>query len=235
MSQEGVEHLPKATRRIWVAKKILQLIFTGEFKGGDRLIEEEVAERIGVSRTPVREALGELAGIGVISLKPNHGALVRGFGAPQIREIYHIRKLLEAEATRMAEPRVDRNALQAMRDKTQQFLNATTRGPDWSGEAMALDQEFHETLASSSGSERLAEEIGRYRTLVQSIREAVANTSNAQDFALIEHTLIIDLLLDHQGQRAAEVMSQHIDRGAEVAATALSAQLQAARVEKPAV
>lgn len=222
MSQEGVEQLPKSTRRIWVAKKILQLIFTGEFKGGDRLIEEEVAERIGVSRTPVREALGELAGIGVIRLKPNHGAIVRDFGAQQIREIYHIRKILEAEATKMAEPRVDQAALQEIREKTQQFLNAPSRGADWSSEAMSLDQQFHELLAGSSGSERLAEEIGRYRTLVQSIREAVGNIQNAQDFALIEHTLIIDLLLDHQGARAAEVMAQHIDRGAEVAAAALS-------------
>ncbi|HEX3356326.1 MAG TPA: GntR family transcriptional regulator [Tepidisphaeraceae bacterium] len=222
MSQESVEQLPKSTRRIWVAKKILQLIFTGEFKGGDRLIEEEVAQKIGVSRTPVREALGELAGIGVISLKPNHGAIVRDFGPKQIHDIYHIRKLLESEATRLSEPKVDRDKLQAIRDRTQQFLNAATRGPDWSGEAMTLDQEFHELLAVSSGNERLSEEIGRYRTLIQSIREAVGNTSNAQDFALIEHTLIIDLLLDHQGQRAAEVMAQHIDRGAEVAAAALS-------------
>src|SRR6185369_24547 len=112
----------------------------GEFKGGDRLIEEEVAERIGVSRTPVREALGELAGIGVITLKPNHGALVRDFGSQQIREIYHIRKILEAEATRMSQDKVDRNRLQEIREKTQQFLNASTRGADWSGEAMTLDQ-----------------------------------------------------------------------------------------------
>ena len=222
MSQESVEQLPKSTRRIWVAKKILQLIFTGEFKGGDRLIEEEVAEKIGVSRTPVREALGELAGIGVIKLKPNHGAVVRDFGGQQIREIYHIRKILEAESTRLAEPRVDHKQLQEIREKTQQFLNATTRSPDWSTEAMALDQQFHELLATSSGNERLAEEIDRYRTLVQSIREAVGNIQNAQDFALIEHTLIIDLLLDHQGQRAAEVMSQHIDRGADMAAAALA-------------
>ena len=220
MSQD-VEQLPKSTRRIWVAKKIIQMIFTGEFKGGDRLIEEEVAEKIGVSRTPVREAFGELAAIGLISLKPNHGAIVREFGAKQIRDIYHIRKILEAEATRLAEPRIEHKQLQEIREKTQQFLNAATRGADWSGEAMTLDQQFHELLANSSGNERLAEEINRYRTLVQSIREAVGNIQNAQDFALIEHTLIIDLLLDHQGQRAAEVMSQHIERGAEVAATAL--------------
>jgi len=222
MSQESVEQIPKSTRRTWVAKKILKLIFTGDYKGGDRLIEEEVAEKIGVSRTPVREAFGELAGIGVISLKPNHGAIVRPFGAAQIREIYHLRKVLEAEATRMAEAKIDQKALQEIREKTQQFLNAPTRAPDWSGEAMALDQQFHELIATASGSERLAEEINRYRTLVQSIREAVGNIQNAQDFALIEHTLIIDLLLDHQGQRAAEVMSQHIDRGAEIAAAALS-------------
>jgi DNA-binding GntR family transcriptional regulator len=147
---------------------------------------------------------------------------VRPFGSAQIREIYHLRKVLEAEATRMAETRIDHKALQEIREKTQQFLNAPTRAPDWSGEAMTLDQQFHELLATASGSERLAEEINRYRTLVQSIREAVGNIQNAQDFALIEHTLIIDLLLDHQGQRAAEVMGQHIDRGAEIAAAAIS-------------
>src|SRR4051812_47393251 len=192
MSQESVEQLPKSTRRIWVAKRILQLIFTGELHGGDRLIEEEVAERIGVSRTPVREALSELAGVGGITLKPNHGAIVREFGANQIREIYHVRKILEAEATRLCAERINDESLREIREKTQEFLNASSRGADWSGDAMALDQQFHELLANSCGNERLTEEIGRYRTLVQSIREAVGNTSNAQDFALIEHTLIID-------------------------------------------
>lgn len=224
MSDEAIDHLPKSTRRAWVAKRILQLIFTSELHGGDRLIEEEVAARIGVSRTPVREALSELAGVGVITLKPNHGAIVREFGANQIREIYHVRKILEAEATRLSVERINVDALREIREKTQEFLNASSRGADWSGDAMALDQQFHELIATSCGNARLTEEIERYRTLVQSIREAVGNTSNAQDFALIEHTLIIDLLLDKQGQRAAEVMAQHINRGAEMAAAALRTQ-----------
>src|SRR5947208_11593481 len=71
---------PHGTRRGWVVKAILSSIFTGEFRGGDRLVEEELAVTIGVSRTPVREALGELAGIGVIELRPNHGAIVCPFG-----------------------------------------------------------------------------------------------------------------------------------------------------------
>src|SRR3954469_5430262 len=120
-SDEAVDHLPKSTRRAWVAKRILQLIFTGELHGGDRLIEEEVAARIGVSRTPGRQARSELAGVGVIALKPNHGAIVREFGPNQIREIYHVRKILESEATRLCAEKINADALREIREKTQEF------------------------------------------------------------------------------------------------------------------
>src|SRR5215212_10584501 len=110
------------TRRGWVVKQILHSIFTGQFKGGDRLVEEELAATIGVSRTPVREALGELAGIGLIDLKPNHGAIVRPFGPTEIAEIYHIRCILESEATRLAADKIELSALQHIRERTQRFL-----------------------------------------------------------------------------------------------------------------
>src|ERR1041385_1530926 len=87
------------TFRGQIVRQLLESIFTGEIPGGARLVEEELADKLGVSRTPVREALGELAGIGVIQLKPNHGAIVRTFGPQQLQEIYHIRRLLESEAT----------------------------------------------------------------------------------------------------------------------------------------
>src|SRR4051812_11092240 len=99
------------TRRGWVVKAILRSIFTGEFKGGDRLVEEELALTLGVSRTPVREALGELAAVWVVAIKPNHGAIVCPFGPTQIRELYHIRRLLEFEATLLAADRIDPNEL----------------------------------------------------------------------------------------------------------------------------
>src|SRR5688500_13467728 len=112
---------PRSTLRSELVSKILGSIFSGELLGGGRLIEEEVAEKLGVSRTPVREALGELAAIGVIQLRPNHGAVVRPFGPEQLKEIYHVRRILEVEATRMAGQHIDPNAVREIRDETQRL------------------------------------------------------------------------------------------------------------------
>src|SRR5437773_2037541 len=71
MALKTSEKVPHATLRSQLVSKVLHQIFGGELRGGDRLVEEELAKNFGVSRTPIREALGELAAIGVISLRPN--------------------------------------------------------------------------------------------------------------------------------------------------------------------
>jgi DNA-binding GntR family transcriptional regulator len=213
--------IPRSTLRGQLVSKILHSIFRGEVRGGDRLIEEELAARLGVSRTPVREALGELAAIGVIKLMPNRGAVVRPFGPPQILEFYHVRRLLEVEATRLAAQRIDRPALQHVREQTQELMSRRTRGKGWAETALALDQQFHELISRSSGSERLAEEIGKYRHLVVAVGDAVGNTLHAHDQNLSEHMAVIDHLLKGRGDEAATAMGRHIDRGAETAAEVL--------------
>jgi len=208
------------TRRGWVAKAILRSIFTGQFKGGDRLVEEELAVTLGVSRTPIREAFGELAGIYLIALRPNHGAVVSPWGPTQVRELYHIRRLLESEAARMAAPQIDLAALTKLREEHQHLLHVNPRPASWSNDILQLDARFHDLVAASSGSERLAEEIGRYRHLIDSIREAI-RTTHAQETALIEHTAILDCLLARDAKRAAEAMAGHITRGTDSAVAAL--------------
>ena len=211
---------PSKTRRGWVAKAILRSIFTGQFKGGDRLVEEELAVTLGVSRTPIREALGELAGIYLISMRPNHGAVVSPWGPKQLRELYHIRRLLESEAARLAAPNIDPAALSKLREEHQHLLHVNPRPPTWSNDILQLDARFHDLVANSSGSDRLAEEIGRYRDLIDSIRETVRST-HAQETATAEHTAIIDFLLARDPARAAEAMSGHITRGTESAVASL--------------
>jgi DNA-binding GntR family transcriptional regulator len=203
---------PRHARRSRVVYGILHAIFKGELTGGDRLVEEELGAKFGVSRTPVREALTELAAIGVIWLKPNHGAMVRPFGTTQLVEIYQIRRVLEMEAARLAHETIDRELLLQIRERTQQLLKSADRGKAWSEEALAVDQMFHELVAKSSRSERLAEEIRRYWTLARSIGEAVGNAAYTQDHALVEHTAIMDCLLAHDGDGAAEAMSRHLTR-----------------------
>lgn len=218
-------------RRGRVVKSVLLRIFAGEIVGGDRLVEEELAERLGVSRTPIREALTELAGIGVIWIKPNHGAMVRPFGPKQISEIYQIRRLLESEATRSCDAQIDRVELQQIRDQMQEIRLASEkqRNDVWSQRALTLDQRLHEMIATASGSDRLAEEIHRYWTLARTIGEAVGNAAHTQDRALVEHTAVIDALLQHQPNKAAEAMAEHIIRREEAALNALTPRLREAK------
>jgi DNA-binding GntR family transcriptional regulator len=203
---------PRQARRGRVVYGILHAIFKGELAGGDRLVEEELGAKFGVSRTPVREALTELAAIGVIWLKPNHGAMVRPFGTKQLVEIYQIRRVLEMEAARHAHETIDRELLVQIRERTQQLLKSEDRGKEWSEEALAVDQMLHELIAKSSRSERLAEEIHRYWTLARSIGEAVGNAAYTQDHALVEHTKLMDCLLAHDGDGAADAMGQHLTK-----------------------
>ena len=219
-AQQHNSDLKRTARRDRVVKSILQSIFSGAVVGGDRLVEEELALRLGVSRTPIREALRELTAIGVIWLKPNHGAMVRPFGATQLLEIYHMRRLLEAEATRLACRSINRNTLREIRDGMQGLL-PSDKTIAWSQRALALDEKLHQLISHSSGSERLAEEIHRYWTLAMSIAEAVRNESFTQDKAVYEHTAIIDRLLENDADGASRAMAQHIDLRAQAALQAL--------------
>jgi DNA-binding GntR family transcriptional regulator len=220
MSERALKTIPRSTLRGQLVNKILNAIFSGELKGGDRLIEEELAMKLGVSRTPIREALGELAAIGVIRLKPNHGAMVRPFGPEQLIEIYHVRRVLEMEATRLAAGHIDPEALKEIRARTKDLIERQN-GDDFSEVALALDGEFHELISRSAGSERLAEEIGKYRNLVIAVGNAVGNRLHAHQQNMPEHLKVIEDLLEGKGDDAAAAMGHHIDRGAETAAQAL--------------
>src|SRR5438105_15802990 len=87
-------------RRQAIMRSLMTDVFNGRLCAGQHLVTQELAERFGVSHTPIREALIELAGVGVIDLLPNRGAVVRQVTPHDVREVYHVRRVLECEATR---------------------------------------------------------------------------------------------------------------------------------------
>ena len=106
--------LARGQRRQAIVESLLADVFSGQLHGGQHLVTQDLAERFGVSHTPIREALIALAGIGVIDLLPNRGAIVRHVTAKDVREICQVRRVLECEATRLACGRIDPAELDAL-------------------------------------------------------------------------------------------------------------------------
>jgi DNA-binding GntR family transcriptional regulator len=197
-----------------VVKRLLAEIFRGGLPAGTRLIVQKLAVRFGISSTPVREALVELEAVGMVRFVHNRGAVVRAFGPAELREVFLIRRILETEAARAACGRIDPEAVEQLRSEMAALV-ALRGAAEWADREMAADRRFHRLIAYACGSPRLAEEIERYNTMVQTVREIVGNRYSAQQRALEEHMAVIDALVTGQADRAAAEMARHIDRTAE--------------------
>lgn len=201
--------VPRGNIREVVVQRILAAVIRGEFPLGHRLVIQNLAEQFGVSATPVREALVELASIGIVENLPNRGAVMREFGVTQIREIYQLRRILEVEAVRTACGKIEARLLSELETEFAD-ISKEPRGQDWSRKAMLLDIKLHSIIAEHCGSTRLQDELRRYNTLVQAIREVVDNESQAQEIALADHVEIIKTLQANDGDSAAKTMEKHI-------------------------
>lgn len=201
-------------------KQLLHAIFEGKLPAGTRLMVMKLAERFGTSSTPVREALVELAGIGVVDFIHNRGVVVTPFGPNELREIYQLRRILETEAARTACGRIDRSVLESLRREMSGLLD-NDGAPGWLRRVSANDRRLHELIAAGCGSNRLAKEIRRYDTLVQTIREIIGENYPAQRQAIEEHMAIVDALVVGDRERAADAMARHIQSAAEVCEAAM--------------
>jgi DNA-binding GntR family transcriptional regulator len=203
-----------------LAKRLLAEIFQGKMPAGSRLIILDLAERFRLSSTPVREALLELEANGVVQFVHNRGAIVKPFGPEQLREIFHLRRILEAEAARLACGRVDRGRLLELREQLRS-LAGRPRGSKWLEREMLADRGLHAVICENCGNTRLMEDIRRYDTLVQALRDVVGNRRRIVNEAVKEHAAIVDAMLDGKPDAAARAMAIHVDRAARSAEAAM--------------
>jgi DNA-binding GntR family transcriptional regulator len=220
-SREANLGLSRGALRHELVRQLLAEIFQGRLPSGSRLIVLKLAERFGLSSTPVREALVELEAIGMIRLNHNRGAVVNPFGPGQLREIYQIRRILETEAARTASGRMGQETLDALQAEMTELIEARNKSEDWAEQEMALDRRFHNEISAAGGSTRLAQEIRRYDTLVQAVRDVLGDRREAQQQALKDHLTIIAALRAGDAKKAAAAMWQHIENSAALALAAM--------------
>lgn len=206
---------PRALREM-VFEVLLEAIVVGDMKAGDWLNHQELAKRFEVSPTPVREALQQLALFGIVENHHNRGTVIRPFGPTQLEEIYLVRALLEAEATRLACHQLSRACLQEIKTRTSELLEHESL--HWVTEAPKIDKRLHDFIAENCGNQRLKEEIYRYHVFIFIPKTVPAS---AQRLLLTEHMGILDALLDQQVDKATELVSQHVRNSASVCSSLL--------------
>ena len=197
-----------------VVHQLLDHLLSGRIAPGSRLREVELAARLGVSRTPVREALARLARDGLVELLPNRGAIVRQLGADELRHIYQLREALEGLAAELACEHCTPDDLTRLRTL---FDAAAVRDANFATACRQVDQELHRLIAARSGNPVLAQEIRRFHDLVQLVRERVDDVSGALDQALAEHRAILTALERRRPTEARAAMTAHIRHALEVA------------------
>jgi DNA-binding GntR family transcriptional regulator len=195
-----------------VVHRLLSAIVAGELPAGTRLVAKQLAGRLGVSATPIREALVELEQIGMVQLLHNRGAVVRPFGRTELCEAFHVRRILECEATRCACGRIEPAHLANLKDEAQRLLQRTPADAEqWVGHAVDHDHRFHGLIVEHCGNRRLSDELRRCRPLFQTLFEAVGRRMPAQRKMMAGHLPVSDALLAGDASDAAEAMAQHIN------------------------
>jgi DNA-binding GntR family transcriptional regulator len=199
---------------------VLADVFQGRLRAGQHLRTQELADRFGVSHTPIREALVALAGIGIIDLLPNRGAVVRPVTPRDVWEICQVRRALECEATRRACGRIDLAELHSLADDLRRLRSLkSVSAAQFIKEARVVDSRLHDLIASSCGNAFLANELGRLKILFRAFRDVSWARHEARNDCLRlaeeagEHLAIVEALLAGDRKEAGRAMARHIKSG----------------------
>jgi DNA-binding GntR family transcriptional regulator len=188
---------------------IRHAIIDGRLPPGRRLKEEELARELGISRTPVREALLMLQAEGLVDAAPNRGAAVRSHSAEDLNDLYQLRALLEGYSTRRAATRLPDGAIRELRASCERFDALLDNEAEMS-ELVDENLVFHRTILESSGSTRLVTMVRQVIELPLVYRSYIWYSPEQQRISAHYHSQITRALEDRDAERAELVMKEHI-------------------------
>jgi DNA-binding GntR family transcriptional regulator len=206
------------SRRVY--EHLLPLILTGELAPGRSLREGKLAAELGVSRTPIREALHRLAEYGVVEIRPNYGAVVRRLGIPELVDFHQIREALEGLAAELAAGRLTEADFRRL-----EALAGSSSDPNSRGYFEAFDRydtELHTMVAARSGNPLLAREIVKLHGLTMLIHDQLEATLTdkrqlpAREKIEIrtmcwgQHAQIVEALRDGDPAESRRMMVEHL-------------------------
>jgi DNA-binding GntR family transcriptional regulator len=191
-----------------VFRQLRELVLSGGLAPGEQLNEIAIADRLRVSRTPLRKAMNQLVAEGLVADSPYRGKFVRTFTAQEIQDLYEVRAVLEAHAARLAAAKMNAARLETLRGILKDVQNALERDelPGY-GEA---DRRFHEAIAGFSENQTLIDSLQRLSSQVQLIRSMANQDPEVVRRTALERPRIVAALESGDAELAATLMQEHI-------------------------
>ncbi len=191
-----------------VFTKIREDILTGVYKKDEAIIESKVSKQLGVSRTPVREALRQLELEELVSIIPNKGAIVNGINAKDIQDIYAIRCRIEGLAAKMCAVNMTNKQLDQLDEVI--MLSEFHLAKGNREQLYQLDNRFHELLYEGSKSRMLRHVLQDFHHYAQRVRrESLSSLDRAKD-SIAEHKAIVDALRNRNADLAEKLTNEHV-------------------------
>ncbi|MCI8483986.1 MAG: GntR family transcriptional regulator [Lachnospiraceae bacterium] len=192
-----------------VFHRIREDILAGKYKSGEELKEKSIGDEIGVSRTPVREALRQLELEGLIHIIPNQGAYVVGISSQDMQDIYEMRSVLEGLCARRAASRITSLQIEIMEEVLYLAEFHMERGH--MGQLVDLDSKFHEILYEAGGSRILGHALKDYHHYLERARRISLLDPKRAPESHKEHQAILLALKRQEGQKAEEAAAIHVN------------------------
>lgn len=200
------EYLPL---RDVVFKTLRQAILRGELAPGERLMEIQLAERLGVSRTPIREAIRKLELEGLVLMIPRKGAEVAKISEQNLRDVLEVRRSLEELAIGLSCQRITPEELKELEDTEELFVQAVSEG-----DAMKIaqtDELYHEIIYNSTKNNKLVQILNNLREQMYRYRLEYIKDEDKRQILLVEHNHILRALSLRHVEEAKMAIREHID------------------------
>lgn len=188
--------------------QIEEWIATGVYAPGERLEEAALAQQFGVSRTPVREALQQLAAIGMVELRGRRGAIVSAPDAARLLEMFDVMAELEAMCGRLAARRLTPEDEAALADTLDACCQTAAAGDTDS--YYYENERFHYAIYAASGNRFLAEQATALHKRLAPFRRLQLRVRNRLKTSRDEHEAIVKAIVNGDGELAAELLREHV-------------------------
>jgi len=208
MSTQVFKQVPHKSLREAALSAIRQAISRGDLKPGQRLVESDVAEQMGISRAPVREALRQLETEGLVVSEPHRGTFVTEVSATDLWEIYTLRAAIEGLAVRLVTEKASAEMLAQLQQAVADMAQAAREGD--LARLAALDMAFHETLCRASGNSRL---LAAWLSMIAQIRTFIDLASTLYlpaDEVVDLHTEVVEHIKNGRAEEAGRSLARHI-------------------------